>query len=241
MAKKLPPRRVGIIGEHGQVSTYLQRRIAIEPTLEAVVIDREQLDLTNLDAIRPALEAAELDMLINPAAYTAVDNAESEPELCDVINHRAVRQLAEYANQAGVPLIHFSTDYVFAGDASEPYVETAATGPSGVYGATKLAGEKAILESNAPAIILRTAWVYSTVGKNFYKTMLALSESRDELKVVADQIGSPTYAGSIADATINLAKQVLHKDFDSEAFGVYHLSCQGHTSWAEFARSIFRA
>lgn len=227
-----------LIGRNGQVTTYLQRVLIGDYQL--VVAGREQLDLSLTDSIQTVLAELKPDLIVNPAAYTAVDLAEQESEMAFLINRDAVAEIAEYCARTSTPLIHFSTDYVFAGDAKEPYSETHTPAPTGVYGQSKLEGETAILNSGAAALILRTAWVYSTHGKNFYNTMLALSESRNELSVVADQVGAPTYAGSIADATKQLIDKVLQQgQIPEQQSGVYHLTCQGQTSWADFASEIF--
>lgn len=227
-----------IIGKNGQVSTYLQ--IALKGNYEVVVAARDQIDLSKLDQIQPALQKIKPSLIINPAAFTAVDLAEDESDLAFTINRGGVKEIAEYSQSTQTPLIHFSTDYVFDGDAKQAYKETDTPAPNGVYGESKLEGEAAILDSGAPAIILRTSWVYSNHGKNFYKTMLALSETRDELSVVADQVGAPTYAGSIAEATKELVDIIFSQgNIEDSQRGVYHLTCGGQTSWAEFAKAIF--
>ena len=230
--------KVLIIGQNGQVSTYLQRELIGD--YKVVVADRSQLDLLKLDEIQGKLESINPDIIINPAAYTAVDLAEKEQQQADAINHLAVNEIADYCASTQTPLIHFSTDYVFNGLAKVAYREDDQTKPTGVYGASKLAGEQAILNSSAPAVILRTSWVYSNHGKNFYKTMLALAESRSELSVVADQIGAPTSALSIARATAKLLDIFIQqKGITPEQVGIYHFSCGGETSWHEFAQAIF--
>ncbi|MCL4129807.1 UNVERIFIED_CONTAM: hypothetical protein GTU68_048922 [Idotea baltica] len=231
-------RTVLVIGQNGQVSTYLQQ--ALQGDYQLVVAGRDQLDLLQVGKIRSVLGRLKPSVIINPAAYTAVDLAEQETQQADAINHLAVAEIAEYCAETTTPLIHFSTDYVFNGNATQAYVETDQAKPNGVYGKTKFDGEQAVLNSGAPAIILRTSWVYSNQGKNFYKTMLALAESRNELSVVADQIGSPTYAQSIAVATGKLLQIILQQgEIKSEQVGVYHFSCGGETSWCEFAKAIF--
>jgi len=227
-----------IVGENGQVSTYLQA--ALKEHYQLHVTNRSELDLTAPDTIQAVLEQHAPQVIINPAAYTAVDAAEQESELAFTINRDAVAEIAKYCASTNTPLIHYSTDYVFPGDASAPYLENDPTAPNSVYGQSKLEGEEAVLKSGAPALILRTAWVYSNHGKNFYKTMLALSQTRDELSVVNDQLGSPTYAGSIAAATKSLLDQIMKQgEISSEQRGVYHLTCEGHTNWCEFAKQIF--
>lgn len=227
-----------IIGKHGQVSTYLQRQLVGD--FKVNTADRKQLDLSKIKDIYATLAKLKPTLIVNPAAYTAVDLAEQETEQAFLINRDAVAEIARYCADHNTPLIHYSTDYVFAGDSQQAYRETDEIGPTGVYGQSKLEGENAIIDSGAPAIILRTAWVYSNHGKNFYKTMLALSETRDQLSVVSDQIGAPTYAGSIAGATNELIEKILSQGHLSpEQFGVYHFSCQGQTSWYHFVKAIY--
>lgn len=231
-------KKVLLIGQNGQVATYLQRVLNGEYKLQ--VVSRDVLDLSRVETIDGVLESFDADLIINPAAFTAVDLAEQQKEAAFTINRDAVAAIAAYCARTNTVLVHFSTDYVFSGTADEPYLESDLNAPTGVYGQSKLEGENAILESGAPALILRTAWVYSNHGKNFYKTMLKLAESRQELSVVADQVGAPTYAGSIADATKQLVERILDQGGLKEGqAGVYHFTCQGQTSWAEFAKAIF--
>lgn len=231
-------KKILLIGRHGQVTTYLQRVLSGNYVLE--VADRDSLDLSDPSKVNGVLSDCAPDLIINPAAYTAVDLAETEQDAAYSINRDAPAAIASYCKKHNTPLIHFSTDYVFSGEAELPYVESDQTSPNGVYGQSKLEGELAILASGAPAIILRTAWVYSNQGKNFYKTMLNLAGTRNELSVVADQVGAPTFAGSIADATKQLVERVLEQgEIKPEQVGVYHFTCQGQTSWCEFAKAIF--
>lgn len=231
-------KKVLLIGQNGQVTTYLQRALVGDYSLE--VAARESLDLLKTDAIEDVLASYSADLIINPAAFTAVDLAETQADAAFKINRDAPAAIAQFCKNNHTPLIHFSTDYVFSGDTEDAYCESDKTLPSGVYGQSKLQGEQAILSSGAPAIILRTSWVYSNHGKNFYKTMLSLSEGRDELSVVSDQVGSPTYAGSIADATKLLVEKILEQGgINDDQIGVYHFTCQGQTSWCEFAKAIF--
>lgn len=230
--------RILIIGQNGQVTTHLQRYLKGDYSL--LVASRDQLDLLNLQKIQSVLKEFKPDVIINPAAYTAVDLAEQEQEQANIINHLAVAQIAAYCAETNTPLIHYSTDYVFDGSANKPYQENDKAAPTGVYGETKLAGEQAIIESAAPAIILRTSWVYSQHGKNFFKTMLGLAEKLTELNVVSDQFGAPTSALSIAQATDKLLQCILiQQEIKLEQIGVYHFSCGGETSWFEFAKAIF--
>lgn len=229
-----------LIGQNGQVTTYLQRELADKFNL--VIAGREQLDLSQPSLVQASLAKLSADIIVNPAAFTAVDLAEDQSEAAFAINGESVAGIAAFCKETNTPLIHFSTDYVFSGDANAAYVESDSPAPSGVYGASKLAGEQAVLQSGAPAVILRTSWVYSNHGKNFYKTMLSLAESRNELSVVADQFGAPTYAGSIAKATMALLEIIANQgEITSTQNGVYHFSCQGETSWCEFAKALFVA
>lgn len=230
--------KILILGKHGQVSTYLQRALANNH--ELIILGSHLLDLSKIDAICSAISEISPELIINAAAYTAVDAAETDKEKAFLINRDAVKEIAYYCKEHAVSLIHYSTDYVFAGDASNAYCEDDLVGPNSVYGQSKLEGEQAISKSGAPAIVLRTAWVYSNHGKNFYNTMLNLSKDRNELNVVNDQVGAPTYAGSIAESTKQLV-EVIDKQggIMTEQIGVYHFTCQGQTSWADFAKAIF--
>ncbi len=228
-----------LIGRHGQVSTYLQ---AVLPADSLQIAGSAELDLAHPEHIAAFLNEARPSLIINPAAYTAVDLAEEEQDLAYAINRDAPAKIAQWCAENDVPLIHFSTDYVFDGEANSPYTETDLPSPTGVYGASKLAGERAIQQTDAAALILRTSWVYSNHGKNFYKTMLSLAATRDELSVVADQMGSPTFAGSIASVGVQLADQILQApELAREHQGLYHFSCGGETSWHGFAAALFAA
>ncbi len=225
--------RVLITGRHGQVSRELQATLGQH---ELLVLGHEQLDLADSEAIRHQVRALRPDLLINAAAHTAVDQAESEPELAFAINATAPGVLAEEAATLGVPLIHYSTDYVFDGSKDGAYSEDDDTGPLGVYGRSKLAGEDAIRAVGGQYLILRTSWVYSLHGKNFLLTMQRLLQEREELRVVADQIGAPTWAGSIARATGELIQHL--QAGQPGPWGTYHLSGLGETSWFGFANAI---
>jgi dTDP-4-dehydrorhamnose reductase len=189
------------------------------------------------DTVFDALAAVRPDVVISAAAYTAVDQAEDEPDLAFAVNAVGAGKVAEAAARLGVPVIHLSTDYVFDGTGEGAYVETDATAPLGVYGASKLAGEQAVAAANPRHLILRTAWVYSPFGKNFVKTMLRLASGRDEISVVADQWGNPTSALDIADAVLHAAT-VLRDDEAFDGYGIYHLAGTGETNWSGFARHI---
>lgn len=226
--------RLVVTGRDGQVASALAA--AAHDGLEVVRLGRPELDLERPETIAPALQAARPDVVVSAAAYTAVDQAESEPERARMVNAVAAGVLAEAAAKLGAPVLHLSTDYVFDGAKDGPYVESDPTGPQTVYGATKLAGEQAVAAANPRHLILRTAWVYAPSGKNFVRTMLRLAESRDEVSVVADQRGCPSYAPDIAEALVVLAAAMLS---GQGAPGVFHLAGAEATNWAEFAEAIF--
>ncbi|ROM59372.1 dTDP-4-dehydrorhamnose reductase [Pseudomonas rhodesiae] len=226
--------KILITGQHGQVSQALQQRLP--PLGELIVLGREQLDLTNVDQIRQQVRAHRPGLIINAAAHTAVDQAESEPEVAFAINAIAPGILAEEAKALGAPLIHYSTDYVFDGSKPAPYTEADTPNPLGVYGQSKLAGEQAIAAVGGEHLILRTSWVYSNHGKNFLLTMQRLLQEKPQMRIVADQIGAPTWAGTIADSTRALIEH--WQAGAAGAWGVYHLTAQGETSWFGFAQAI---
>lgn len=228
--------RIAVTGTTGQVVSAI---LAAAPSdVEIIALGRPDIDLADPDSLRQPIVAVRPDVIVSAAAYTAVDKAESEPELAQAVNGVAPGVLAAIASDLGVPVIHLSTDYVFDGSKPGPYVEDDVTGPLGVYGATKLAGEIAVRAATDDHVILRTAWVYSQFGGNFVKTMLRLAQSRDEVSVVADQRGCPTCAVDIACAVIAIARQL--KDNESSALrGTFHLSAPDEASWADFATAIF--
>lgn len=229
-----------LLGAKGQVGQELVK--TLEPLDTVAAVDRTQLDLTNLEAIAHTIQHLKPKVVINAAAYTAVDKAESEPELAHKINAQAPEAMAKATADCNATLVHISTDYVFSGKAGAPRRETDETGPLGVYGKTKLAGEAAIRAATPKHIILRTAWVYGTQGKgNFLKTMLRLGKERETLSVVSDQVGSPTWAKDIADAIADLVKQTQTADNSdaSKLFGTYHFTNSGVASWYDFAIAIF--
>ena len=228
------PLKILISGKTGQVAVELQKHLA--GLGELIVLGRDVLDLSQPDQIRAQVRAHKPDLLIIAAAHTAVDQAENEPELAFAINAIAPGVFAEEAAALGIPLIHYSTDYVFDGRKPAPYTEDDATNPLGVYGKSKLAGELAIAASGAQHLILRTSWVYSTHGKNFLLTMQRLLQERSELRVVADQVGAPTWAGTIAQSTRALIER--WQAGDAGAWGTYHLTASGETSWFGFTQAI---
>ena len=230
--------RIAVTGKHGQVARALTEA---GPLLNAVVIPlgRPELDLEMPETIEPALRMAAPDMVVNAAAYTAVDQAEREPELANSVNGTGAGAVTAAARVLGAPVIHISTDYVFDGGKNGAYVEEDLVGPASAYGASKLAGEQAVAAATNEHVILRTAWVYAPYGKNFVRTMLALGQSRDEVRVVADQHGCPTYAPDIAVAIIRIARNVLKNRSDPLLRGIFHLAGTGETNWASFAAAIF--
>jgi dTDP-4-dehydrorhamnose reductase len=223
-----------VTGAGGQVGHELARVLPAHG--EVTALDRSQLDLADVDVLRRTIRAIRPQIIVNAAAYTAVDQAEREPGLAEAINGRAPGVLAEEAKRLGAALIHYSTDYVFDGTASTPYGEDEPTGPLGVYGESKLHGERAIEAVDAASIVLRTSWVYALRGHNFLLTIRRLAATRDELRIVADQVGVPNWARAIAAAT---ARLIARGPADlAEHRGLYHLSGAGVTSWFEFARAI---
>ncbi|KRA87192.1 MULTISPECIES: dTDP-4-dehydrorhamnose reductase [Pseudomonas] len=229
--------KILINGRHGQVSHELQRRLGAVG--ELIVLGRDQLDLAQPDQIRRQVQNIRPDLIVNAAAHTAVDLAESEPQPAFAINAVAPGILAEEALALDIPLIHYSTDYVFDGSKAGPYNEDDTPNPLGVYGKSKLAGEQAIRDVQGKHLILRTSWVYSTHGRNFLLTMQRLLQEKPELRVVADQIGAPTWAGTIADSTLALIERWQTSQVAN--WGTYHLTAQGETSWFGFAQAIGEA
>lgn len=226
--------RILIAGAGGQVGRTLTAKLQAGP-YNVLALDRAALDITDIDAVRAAVQAYQPDIIMNCAAYTAVDKAESEPEQAYAINRDGAANLAAAAHAADALFIHLSTDYVFDGKGDAPYGENDAAAPQSVYGASKLAGEQAVLAKQPKSIILRTAWIFGEHGANFVKTMLRLGRERDALSIVADQYGGPTYAGDIADAMIRIAAA------SQQQYGIYHYSGQPYVSWYEFAQHIFAA
>jgi dTDP-4-dehydrorhamnose reductase len=230
--------RLLITGATGQIGWQLQRTLA--PLGEVIACTRAQLDLADPEAASTAVRDFAPDIVVNAAAYTAVDKAESEPDLAHTVNAVAPGRIAEELSRTGGLLIHFSTDYVFDGAKPIAYEETDPTGPLNVYGRTKLAGEQSIAASGCPHIILRTTWVYDIRGKNFLRSVLRLARDREELRMVGDQHGAPTWARTIAECTAQIvARCAQHRDSTGWGFGgVFHLTAAGQTTWAGFAEQI---
>ena len=236
--------KILVTGRTGQVGYELER--SLQGLGEVVAIDSDSMDLADFDAIRSLMRDVRPSLVVNPAAYTAVDKAESEPELAMRINGEAPGVIAEEARKLGAAVIHYSTDYVFDGNKDGPYTEDDVAMPLNVYGRTKLAGEQAVQASVAPHLILRTSWVYGMRGRNFLLTVRRLAAERNQLRIVDDQYGAPTWCRTIADTTAHIVamlgagKQGTGLDLDMwhAKSGVYHLTAQGRTSWYGFAQTI---
>ena len=233
-------RRILLIGKNGQIGRELHRLL---PRVgDFVALDRQGLDLTKPDDIRHAIRSIRPGIIVNAAAYTAVDQAESDSTTARIINTDAPRIIAGEAKAADAVLVHYSTDYVFDGTKRTPYVEDDLPNPLSVYGRTKLGGEVAIREAGVAHLIFRTEWVYATEGRNFLLTVLRLAGEREELRIVRDQIGAPTSSREIAEATVRILEQVCDRASDTRSFwevsGVYHMTAGGETTWFDFAKAI---
>lgn len=227
-----------IVGANGQLGKCLQDRVADSVFFEATACSSQALDIRCLKSVRDKIGAITPDAVVNAAAYTAVDKAEDDSESAYSVNHLGVKNLAEVCEELSLPLVHISTDYVFDGQANRPYLPDSPTAPIGVYGKSKLEGEKAASAALASLVIIRTAWVYSEYGNNFVKTMLRLAESRDEVSVVGDQLGCPTYAGNIASIILTVCKAI----FDGKCvWGTYHYVDAPEMTWADFSMLVFSA
>lgn len=227
-----------LLGRNGQVGFELRRALA--PLGEVAAFDFPACDLTVPDSIRGVINAVQPNVIVNAAAYTAVDTAEASPQLAQAINSLAPGIIGTEAKKIGARVIHYSTDYVYDGSKATPYVETDATNPLGVYGLTKRDGDVALAESGAEHFVFRTSWVFGAHGANFVKTVLRLGAERDKLNVVSDQIGAPTSAALLADTTALVLAQLRWRNAADVPSGVYHLSASGETSWHGFAQAILR-
>ena len=230
--------KILVTGREGQVARSLAERAAGHPAIDLVTASRPELDLVDPETVMSAITAAKPDIVVSAAAYTAVDQAEDEPERAHAINALGAGAVAAAAASVGAAVIHLSTDYVFSGDKEGEYRETDQPDPQGVYGRTKLEGERAVAAANPRHVILRTAWVYSPFGRNFVKTMLGLAGQRDSIRVVADQWGNPTSALDIADGILRIAETIESRD-RADRFGIFHLAGAGSTNWSGLAKQVF--
>lgn len=228
--------KILVTGANGQVGQSLQQQLA-NSHWEFVALSRADLDISDAQAVEIAVQKIQPSVIINAAAYTAVDKAEQEVDLAFAINRDGPANLAHAAKRVNAAILHISTDYVFAGDATGCYNEDSPTAPQGIYGQSKLEGEQAVIAANDKHIILRTAWVFGEHGNNFVKTMIRLGKIRDQLGVVADQFGGPTYAGDIAQALLKIAE--IYKQQSNIVWGVYHYAGEPHINWHQFAEAIF--
>ena len=223
-----------VTGANGQLGNEMRRRAAAGSRCAYLFTDVEELDITDLDAVRRCMAERRIAAVVNCAAYTNVDKAEDDAARADAINHLAVGNLATACREQGAALLHISTDYVFGGTGNLPFREEDVVAPLGVYGQTKWAGEQAVVASGCRHLIFRTAWLYSAFGNNFVKTMRRLTAERDRLTVVFDQVGTPTYAGDLADLLFHITEEGLYAQMQ----GTYHFSNEGVCSWYDFAREI---
>lgn len=238
--------KILLTGKTGQVGYQLER--SLQGLGEVVALNSTQMNLAELDQVRDVIRSVKPDLIVNPAAYTAVDLAEREPDLALRINGEAPGVMAEEARSIGAAMIHYSTDYVFDGTKQGAYTEDDLPNPLNVYGSSKLAGERAIEASGIPYLILRTSWVYGMHGKNFLQTVMRLAQERDELRIVADQFGAPTWSRTIADTTAHIVARLqagvrdknagIEHDAWQQHSGVFHLTAQGHTTWYGFTKAI---
>jgi len=227
-----------VTGANGQLGSELKEQGKNYAYGKIYFTDVDTLNITKLSEIESFVKSYDIHFIVNCAAYTAVDKAEDEPELAELLNAKAVYNLAQIAFKYELKLIHVSTDYVFDGNNYLPYTELDATNPTSIYGNTKLKGEQVILNSNIAYIILRTSWLYSSHGNNFVKTMLKLGKDKNELNIVFDQIGTPTYAKNLAQAILHIIKNYITDSIFE--IGIYHYSNQGVCSWYDFAHEIFK-
>lgn len=232
--------KILLTGKNGQVGFELER--SLQGLGDVIALDRKQMNLSDLRQVREVIRSVRPDLIVNPAAYTAVDKAESEIELAMCINGDAPGVMAEEAKKLGAAMIHYSTDYVFDGSKASAYTEEDTPNPINAYGKTKLAGEEAIRAADIPHLVLRSSWVYGLRGRNFLLTVLKLAQERDELRIVADQSGAPTWSRTLADTTAHILSQARaakdSRQWWAEQSGLYHLTAQGSTSWHGFTEAI---
>jgi len=230
--------KVLVTGANGQLGKSISKLVKLNQNYDFTFATRDEFDLCDLVSMEAYFEDKNFDVVVNCAAYTAVDAAESEVELANLVNHLAVRKIAEICKSRNIRLVHISTDYVFDGDSCKPYVETDKPNPKSVYGKTKLSGEKAIQHVNPRGMIIRTSWVYSEFGNNFYNTMIRLGKERNEISVVFDQVGSPTNAGDFAKAIVQILSCAEFKELETKS-ALFHFGNEGVASWYDLAVAIF--
>lgn len=230
--------KILVTGAYGQLGSELKEIELQFPYYHFLFTDADTLDITSEIEVESFFNKNQVDFVINCAAYTAVDKAQIELKIAEEVNALAPKLLGKFSKKTGAKLIHISTDYVFSGDANQPYLETDIVDPQGVYGETKLQGELNCLNENPDSVVIRTSWLYSEFGNNFVKTMLKLGSDRDSLKVVFDQVGTPTYAADLANAIISII-QIGENQTDKFVSGIYHYSNEGVASWYDFAKAIF--
>lgn len=230
--------KILVTGKNGQVGFELQRALA--PLGEVVAVDQSDCNLGDADAVRNLVRRIAPDVIVNPAAYTAVDKAEVDQQTAFAVNAQAPGVLGEEAARLGALVVHYSTDYIFDGNKEGSYSESDQPGPQSVYGSTKYSGERGLAEANPRHLILRTSWVVGAHGSNFAKTMLRLAAERERLSVVADQFGAPTSAALLADLTAHLVRQYQREGAEGFAYGTYHVTAAGETSWYDYARFVIQ-
>ncbi|TKF69488.1 dTDP-4-dehydrorhamnose reductase [Vibrio sp. F13] len=230
--------KILISGCNGQLGLSLTKQLVDYKDISVVALDRNEFDVTNRDLVFKEVFNYKPDVIINTAAYTNVDKAEEEKSKAYLVNRDGPKNLADISQEQGITLIHVSTDYVFDGDKKEAYIESDVANPQGIYGLSKLDGENEILKSCDKSIIVRTAWVFGEYGSNFFKTMLKLSEKKESISVVDDQIGGPTYSGDLAKALIQIAIKSVEHESDVK-YGIYHFSGFPYVSWYDFSKEIF--
>jgi dTDP-4-dehydrorhamnose reductase len=231
--------RIAVTGRGGQLASAMLEKAAAMPDVSLMAFVRAAVDLGHPDSVLPAIRGVKPDIIVNAAAYTAVDQAESEPDVAMAVNGAGAGAVAAAARILGIPVVQISTDYVFDGTSPLPYRETDAVNPVSAYGRSKLEGERAVIAANPDHVILRTAWVYAAEGKNFLRTMLRLAETRPEIGVVADQHGAPGYAPDLANAVLAVCRNLLANPHRDTMRGIFHMAGAGEATWADFAEAIF--
>jgi dTDP-4-dehydrorhamnose reductase len=231
--------RIAVTGRGGQLASALLEKATAMPDISLMAFVRSAVDLGDPDSVLPAIRNARPDIVVNAAAYTAVDQAESEPDVAMAVNGAGAGAVASAARVLNVPVVQISTDYVFDGRSPRPYRETDAVNPVSAYGRSKLAGERAVAAAHPDHVILRTAWIYAAEGKNFLRTMLQLAESRPEIGVVDDQYGAPGYAPDLAEAVLAVCRNLLANPQRDDMRGIFHMAGAGEASWADFAEAVF--